>query len=298
VEHSDTSISSDRHVELSPTFLRNEAYASGVSWAAVIAGAFVAAALSLILLSLGTGLGLSSISPWSNLGVSASTVGILAIIWLIVIQVVGSAMGGYLAGRLRTKWATIHTDEVYFRDTAHGFLVWAVGLVITASFLASTAASMVGGAGPGGQTVLSTPGGAEMVTGDQRVDPNEYFIDSLFRSDQATLEERNDARVHAEAARIFAHALRQKSLPAADQAYLAQLVAANTGLSQTASEIRVADVFGEIQQSAEKSRKALAHLSLWLFVALLIGAFSASYAATIGGRQRDQVKLINDERTT
>jgi hypothetical protein len=296
VEHSDTSVSSDRHVG-SPTFLRNEAYASGVSWAAVIAGAFVAAALSLILLSLGTGLGLSSVSPWSNLGVSASTVGILAIIWLIIIQIVGSAMGGYLAGRLRTKWATIHTDEVYFRDTAHGFLVWAVGLVITASFLASAAASMVGGAGPGGRTVLSTPGGAEMVTGDQRVDPNEYFIDSLFRSDQATLEERNDARVHAEAARIFAHALQQKSLSAADQAYLAQLVVANTGLSQTASETRVADVFGEIQQSAEKSRKALAHLSLWLFVALLIGAFSASYAATIGGRQRDQVKLINDERT-
>jgi len=217
VEHSDTSVSSDRHVGFSSTFLRNEAYASGVSWAAVIAGASVAAALSLILLSLGTGIGLSSVSPWSNLGVSASTVGILAIICLIIIQIIGSAMGGYLAGRLRTKWATIHTDEVYFRDTAHGFLVWAVGLVITAFFLAS-AASMVGGAGPGGRTVLSTPEGAEMVTGDQRVGPNGYFIDSLFRSDQATLEERNDARVHAEAARIFAHALQEKSLPAADQA--------------------------------------------------------------------------------
>jgi hypothetical protein len=122
VEHSDTSVASDPHVGFSATFLRNEAYASGVSWAAVIAGAFVAAALSLILLALGTGLGLSSVSPWSNLGASASTIGRVAIIWLIIIQIVGSAMGGYLAGRLRTKWATIHTDEVYFRDTAHGFL--------------------------------------------------------------------------------------------------------------------------------------------------------------------------------
>jgi len=98
---------------------------SGVSWAAVIAGAFVTAALSVILLALGTGLGLSSISPWSNVGASASAV-VGGIVWLIAMQIIASAMGGYLAGRLRTKWATIHTHEVYFRDTAHGFLVWAV----------------------------------------------------------------------------------------------------------------------------------------------------------------------------
>jgi uncharacterized membrane-anchored protein YitT (DUF2179 family) len=127
-------------------FARNEAHSSGVSWAAVIAGAFVAAALSLILLSLGTGMGLSSVSPWSNIAASASTISRAAIVWLILIQIIASAMGGYLAGRLRTKWATIHTDEVYFRDTAHGFLVWAVGLVVTASFLAAAATSMIGGA--------------------------------------------------------------------------------------------------------------------------------------------------------
>ena len=101
------------------TFDKSEAYSSGVSWAAVIAGAFVAAALSLILLALGTGIGLSSVSPWSNVGASASTINNAAILWLIIIQIIASAMGGYLAGRLRTKWATIHTDEVYFRDTAH-----------------------------------------------------------------------------------------------------------------------------------------------------------------------------------
>src|ERR1700737_2985487 len=135
------------------TFARNEAHSSGVSWAAVIAGAFVAAALSLILLALGTGMGLSSVSPWSNMGASASTIGRAGIAWLIIIQIIASAMGGYLAGRLRTKWATIHTDEVYFRDTAHGFLVWAVGLVVTASFLASAATSMIGGAA---QRTIST----------------------------------------------------------------------------------------------------------------------------------------------
>jgi hypothetical protein len=178
--------------------INREAHSSGVSWPAVIAGAFVAAALSVALLALGAGLGLSSVSPWSNIGASASAVGTASIVWLIVIQVIASAMGGYLAGRLRTKWASIHTDEVYFRDTAHGFLVWAVALVITASFLGSTASSMVGEAAPGA-AVLSTKSG----TGD----PEAYFVDSLFRSDRPRAEADN-ASVAAEAGRIFANALR------------------------------------------------------------------------------------------
>src|ERR1700682_5278826 len=93
---------------------RNEAYSSGMSWPAVIGGAFVAAALSLILLALGAGLGLSSVSPWSNAGASAAAVGKAAVAWLIAAQIMASAMGGYVAGRLRTKWASVHTDEVYF----------------------------------------------------------------------------------------------------------------------------------------------------------------------------------------
>ena len=105
--------------QFSPTIenSRNEAHASGVSWPAVIAGAFVAAALSLCLLALGTGLGLSAVSPWSGEGASASTIGAAGIVWLIIMQVIAAAMGGYLAGRLRTKWTGVHTDEVFFRDT-------------------------------------------------------------------------------------------------------------------------------------------------------------------------------------
>ena len=295
MERSAPSTVADHQSGFADTFIKNEAYSSGVSWGAVIAGAFVAAALSLILLALGTGLGLSSVSPWSNVGASASTINKAAIVWLIIIQIIASAMGGYLAGRLRTKWATIHTDEVYFRDTAHGFLVWAVGLVITASFLASAATSIVGGAGQVRATSFSTAGGAEMVTDlpadGQNLDPNEYFIDRLFRSDHPS-PNRNEAPVRAEAARIFAHALRQRNLPAADKTYLVDLVAAKTGLNQTDTEKRVSEVFVEIQQAADTARKAVAHVSLWIFVALLIGAFCASYAATIGGRQRDHVELV------
>lgn len=274
------------------TFVNNEAYSSGVSWAAVIAGAFVAAALSLILLALGTGIGLSSVSPWSNVGASAATISKAAIVWLIVVQIIASAMGGYLAGRLRTKWATIHTDEVYFRDTAHGFLVWAVGLVITVAFLASAATSLVGNAGQMGQTPRSAGGvGMDLPADGQSLDPNNYFIDRLFRSDRLS-PDRNDAGARAEAARIFAHFLRQRNLPAADETYLGELVAAKTGLSQMNAETRVSEVFVGLQNSADTARKALAHSSLWIFIALLIGAFCASYAATIGGRERDHVKLV------
>jgi hypothetical protein len=255
--------------------VKTESYASGVSWAAVIAGAFVAAALTLILLALGTGFGLSATSPWSNAGASAPRTGAGAIIWLILIQIIAFAVGGYLAGRLRTKWVDVHTNEVYFRDTAHGFLVWAVGIVITAAFLSSATMALLG-------HTQSSNGAA-----DQAVNPNAYFVDMLLRSSQPNPT--NDATVRAEVARIFDHSLQQGDAAAADQGYLAQLVAARTGLSRSEAETRVADVMTQARQAADAARKAVAHSLYWTFVALLIGAFCASYAATIGGRQRDHL---------
>src|SRR6202167_4196999 len=166
--------------------VNNEANSSGVSWAAVIAGGFVTAALSLILRALGSGLGLSSVSFWSNVGASSSTIGKAAIVWLILMQIMSASMGGYLAGRLRTKWANIHTDEVYFRDTAHGFLAWAVASVMTAAFLASAASSMVGTGVPSGAQALRGAGNGQADARD--FDPNEYFLDALFRSDGAKPE--------------------------------------------------------------------------------------------------------------
>ena len=170
------------------SFGTNEASSSALSWAAVIGGAFVVAATSLILLALGTGIGLSSVSPWSNAGSAASIVGTAAIVWLVCSQIVASAIGGYIAGRLRTKWVNVHTDEVYFRDTAHGLLVWAVGLVITAAFLATAATSIAGKAAQGAALSPTVN------------DPNAYFIDSLFRSDRPNPDQ-NDAAVRSEVAK-------------------------------------------------------------------------------------------------
>ncbi len=253
----------------------SDVYGSGVSWGAVIGGAFVAAALSLILLALGAGFGLSAVSPWSNSGVSAGAIGWAAIVWLIVTEAIASAMGGYLAGRLRTRWRSIHTDEVHFRDTANGFLVWAVAVVVTAAFLAAGAVSMVGGT-PGEPAVQGNAAEA-------------YFVDSLFRSDHPVTSD-NDPFVRSEASRIFD--VLQERAPAGDSNYLAQLVAAKTGLTPADAQRRVSDTIAQARQAEDDARKATARLLLWTFLALLIGAFCASYAATIGGRQRDHVRAL------
>jgi hypothetical protein len=266
----------------------NDANGSGVSWGAVVAGAFVAASLSLALLALGTGVGLSITSPWANSGESASTIGWTAIIWLCLMQMIASSMGGYLAGRLRTRWVNVHTHEVYFRDTAHGFLVWAVGLVVTAAFLTSAAASMIGGAARTGATVAEVSGSTQSSGGAGQ---SGYFVNALLRT-SAPSSAQDNASVRDEIGPILANGLREGSLPQADKSYLAQMVAAKTGLSEPDAEKRVDDVYAQAQQAADKARKAIAHLMYWTFLALLIGAFCASFAATIGGKQRDRVVVI------
>ena len=287
-----------------------EATASAVSWAAVLAGAFVAAALTVTLVALGTGLGLSSVSPWSNAGASAKTIGVATIVWLIVMQLAASATGGYLAGRLRTKWVDVHTDEVFFRDTAHGFLAWAVGVVIGAAFLASAASSLLGTAvetavppltAAAGGVTAAAAGTANNNRAGRTDDRYSYYVDTMMRSTQPAAAATggtsggDSSASRAEVGRIFANGMRQQNLAPADRTYLAGVIAARSGVSQAEAEQRVDQAMAqaktaeaEAKQAADTARKAAAHLSLWTFLAFLIGAFCASYAATIGGRQRDR----------
>ena len=121
------------------------------------------------------------------------------------------------------------------------------------------------------------------------LDPNQYLIDTLFRS-TGTITDLSAVSMRAEADRIFAHALRDGSMSQADNAYLARLVSARTGINQADAQQRVSEIFAQALEVAEAKRKAIAHFSLWLFVALLTGAFCASFAGTVGGRQRDHVR--------
>ena len=176
-----------------PAALQDSSGHSGVSWAAIFAGAAAAAALSLLLLRLGAGLGFSAVSPWSGEGVGAKGLGITAIIWLAVTQIIASGMGGYLAGRLRVKWANMHGDEVYFRDTAHGFLAWAVATLVTATLVAGSVSSVIGSGvqaganvASGAATAMSSAAGsaAGNHANNGAGNSSDYFIDTLFRDDR------------------------------------------------------------------------------------------------------------------
>lgn len=283
------------------------AHASAVSWGAILAGAAAAAALSMILLILGAGLGLSAISPWARSGVSAATFGVSTIVWVTVTQIMASGMGGYLAGRLRARWVAAQTDEVYFRDTAHGFLAWAVASLATAALLSSAIASIVGGGMQAGASVAGGPAAAVSAAGAAAASSSgteggstSYFVDSLFRKEAnaPANSEPAAAAPTAETARILLNSLRTGALPADDTRYLGQVIAQRTGLSQADAEKRVSDTYARLQaklqatetaarDAADKARKATVYATLWLFVSLLAGAFTASLAATWGGRQRD-----------
>jgi hypothetical protein len=283
---------------------------SGVSWGAIFAGAAAAAALSLILVLLGFGLGFSAVSPWANEGVSAKSLGISTIVWLAFTQIVASGLGGYIAGRLRVKWAYMHGDEVYFRDTAHGFLAWCVATLVTATLVAGSVSSLVGGgvqAGAnmvGGAATAATQA-AGAAAGNADSDQYGYFIDSLFRDDRPAAVSDDAAR--GTVTRIFARSLSNDGqLAAEDRAYLAQLVAQRTNLTLADAERRVDEVYARTQkavadaklaaqQAADTAAKVAAWTTLWMFVALLAGAFFASLAATFGGRRRDAVVYLETD---
>jgi hypothetical protein len=279
---------------------------SAVSWGAIIAGAFVASAFSLALVALGAGIGLISVSPWSSNNPSVTTFGVLAAAWFIAVELFASGVGGYLAGRLRTTWARVHTDEVFFRDTAHGLMVWAVGAVITAALLASAASSAASGAARLAGAATEAAGAATGQAAGQAASAiggsTGYFSDMLLRSDHPA-QAGDQAAAAAETGRILTRALYNGDLPAADKSYLAQFVASRTGMSQPDAEKRVADVFDQAQkakqqvadkakEAADAARKTGVYVALWAFISLLVGAFSASYMATVGGRQRDEAPLF------
>jgi hypothetical protein len=273
---------------------------AAVSWAAIAAGAVAAAALALVLIAFGAGLGLSAVSPWSDSGVSASTFKTGTGIYLVIVAVMSSAVGGYLAARLRTKWVGVHTHEVFFRDTAHGFLAWAFATLLSASALSSATAYLANG------TAAGLGGAASQAT--KSVNPEDIYVDKLFRAgapaqaastppspaDSSTTTNTaaptagNPRQSRAEILRLWTASFRDnQDLSTADKAYVTQVVAARTGLSQADAEKRVNDVITEAKTAADDARKGAAKLSFWLTAAMLFGAFAASLAAVEGGSLRD-----------
>jgi hypothetical protein len=252
----------------------------GISWAAVLAGAVASLALTLVLISFGAGMGFSVVSPWGNSGVSASTFKIGTGLYFIVMAMISSAIGGYLAGRLRTKWVGVQTTEVHFHDTAHGFLAWAAASVLGAVLLASPASSLIGG---------TLSGATQAAANSAQSSPMDGYVDRLLRSDNPSAQgQQNPSDARGEMVRLFTSSFHNgNDLNPTDRTYVAKVVAARTGLSQADAEKRVNDAVTQVKADLDAARKAAMQIAIWLTLSLFIGAFSASLAATEGGGLRD-----------
>jgi len=260
---------------------------AGVSWPAIVAGAIVACALTLVLLAFGTGLGLTMVSPWSGSGVSATTFKITTGLYLVVIAMLSSSIGGYIAGRLRSSWADVERDEVYFRDTAHGFIAWALATVLGATALALPATSLIGGTAVGASQGV--------VNGAQTSGPMDVYVDTLLRPDSNAAATATPAPAatnasdsRGEMVRLFTRSFRNGvEFKGPDRDYAARVVAARTGMNQADADKRVDAVVTQIKADTDAARKATASLAFWVTAAMLLGAFCASLAATEGGGLRD-----------
>jgi hypothetical protein len=278
---------------------------SSVSWGAVLAGGIAAAAVTLVLLAFGVGVGFSVISPWSDQGVSGTTLHVGAGIYLVVMAMLASTVGGYLAGRLRNRWAGVHHDEVYFRDTAHGFLAWAFATVLTAGVLGGATTHILAGASAG-----LAPAAAS--SANSAGNPTDVYVEKLLRVDADTppaaagtgaaplgdaagssgsgqqARSNNYYGSRAELGRVIASGMTKGGdISAIDRTYAAKIVARRTGMSQADAEKRVNDTIAQAKKAADDARKVAAKLSLWLAASMLAGALAASLAATEGGLLRD-----------
>lgn len=285
----------DLNVGADPTI---ESSASAMSWGPIFAGSVAAAAITLLLTLLGSGFGMTMVSPWASESASVTTFAVSAAIWLILVQWISAGVGGYLTGRLRTKWSGVHTNEVYFRDTAHGFVSWALATLFVAAILGSAISSTIGAGVRAASTVTSGAASAASTAASTAADNGSvsYFVDNLLRPTApaaANSERQGDAAT--EVSHILVNAATSGELPAEDRTYLDQLVASRTGLSEADAKARVDGVLARIDaakktatETAESARKVGATAAFMAAFSLLIGAFIASVAAALGGKQRDE----------
>ena len=302
-----------------------EMQARSIDWGAVLAGATGAAALSVLLAGFGTALGLSMTSAHRFAGVSGTTFAVVAALWFAIVHVGSFYAGGYVTGRMR-RAISLSPGERHFRDGVHGFLVWAVGTLVGAYFLASTASSITSRvadtAGQAMQTVGQAAGqvagqaasqaAASPETRDAAQSALSYYADRLFRraagapgaapvAGQAP-EAQNRATAAAEATRILGMAVYNDRLEPNDKTYLASVVAAQTGLSQDDAAKRVDEVFTAAQtakndaiakarDAAESARRSGVLAAFLVAAVSLAGLVAAAGGASSGGVNRDEDRV-------
>lgn len=275
---------------------------SYLEWGPVIAGALGAAAISFLLLTFGASIGLTLSSPWPNSGVSIYAIVLAVAWWMVIVQIGSFFAGGYLAGRMRMRWNDT-AAEAQFRDGAHGFLVWAIGILVGAFILAVTGGATLKTAAQSGSMVAA--GAASGNANSLASSPVDYAVDSLLRPvprgsgatplGATAQSQNNNPALRDEARRIFSASIKNGELTAADRDYLTDSVATRTGLPQTDAQKRVDQSIGqardlEIQSrvAADKARKAGIIAGFLAAASLLISLAAAAAGARLGGRHRDE----------
>lgn len=259
--------------------LDNDAPQHLVDWPAIFAGVAVASGISIVMFTFGAAIGLSMVSPYDGDGVSRELYFSALGLWTLWVVLSSLAAGGYVAGRLRKPMGDATEHEVEVRDGAHGLVVWGVSIVVAAVLVA------LGVAGVAGATVSATRGA--LIDGG-RSDAVAYTIDALFRAPkQPTPAAVTDAD-RREVARILTLGTVRGDLNATDQTYIADLIAARTGLNETEAQGRVTEVLAEAQSKADAARKLGVVLGFFTAAALVVGAAAAAWTATLGGRHRDR----------
>jgi hypothetical protein len=247
-----------------------------LSWTPVILGALIATALSSILLAFGVtiGLGVSSTAPtWRD---ASAALWILSGLYLILQAALSFGVGGYIAGRTNVGLAALDTAEIEQRDGLHGLAAWALAVVLgvaLAAFIGSATLTRPNSNGSSARTSAAEP----LLS---------YEIDRLFRplrraANVDLLQER------AEAGRILLTSSSHSGMSSEDRSYLAQLVAANTGLAGAEAEKRVDAAIATSQASIAKSRRSSVILAFSVAAAILLGAVIAVAAGSVGGSHRD-----------
>jgi hypothetical protein len=292
-----------------------------LDWGPVILGALGAAAMSVVLLAFGSALGLSVVSPYPYAGISAKGAAILAAVYLALVMVASFAAGGYVAGRMRSPWRTTDETESHFRDGAHGFGVWSIGVLLTAALAASGVGAVAAAAGKA-TTAIAAAGTAGAASnpalGQLSLRPTDYAIDRLLApapaaapanqeaqaapgvaQPAATPARRTRADLEAPMARALAAGLTTPQLDVRDRTYLARVVADQTGMPQAEAEKRVDETYADLKAAEQKARDAAeaarktALIAAFLTAATLaIGCAAACAGAALGARHRDERTVV------
>lgn len=265
-------------------------FGTAVSWEAIIAGAVAAVAVTVVLSLLGTATGLGVFSPETG-DETALTFTAKMAAWLIAIQWLSAAIGGYLTGRLRTCCRIVSNDENFFRDTAHGFVSWAVATIIMAAVFTSGALAAVQGAADIGKSAAHMQ--AESLRGEGFENRYGYALDAMLRGNATATPLPRESRDAAKRA-LVANIRTDGDFNADDRTYLVNL-ASSRGLTLAEAQERVDEGIAavnaakaEVTQAAEAARKSAVMFGFSMVLSMLIGAFIAATAAAIGGQQRDE----------